>query len=318
VLTSSDAAAIADAFGLGEGAVLSGPVARGELGRVWRLTTSIGTWAVKEPVSADWAPPATGEEVAFQEAALAAGAHLPRPRRTSTGRVTARVGEVDLRVHEWVELLGPDPDVDAAAVGTEVGAIHRCGFMGTNPLDWWYTEPVGAARWDELVVELRAAGAPFAGDLAARRDDLVALEALVEPGTTLQTCHRDLWADNVLATAGGGLCVIDWDNCGLADPSHELAAVLYEFAFADPARVRALVDAYSSAGGTGRLTRRSDFTMAIAQIGHIGERACARWLDPSLSEEEHARAIDRAVEFLTDRPLTITAIDDLLDAAHSR
>ena len=30
-----------------------------------------------------------------------------------------------------------------------------------------------------------------------------------EPPRDLATCHRDLWADNVLPTQGGGLCVID-------------------------------------------------------------------------------------------------------------
>jgi hypothetical protein len=33
----------------GSHAVLSGPVARGEQGRVWYLQTSTGRWAVKEP-----------------------------------------------------------------------------------------------------------------------------------------------------------------------------------------------------------------------------------------------------------------------------
>ena len=49
----------------------------------------------------------------------------------------------------------------------------------------------------------------------------------------LQTCHRDLWADNVLPTADGGVCVIDWENSGPADPSQELGCVLFEFARGD-------------------------------------------------------------------------------------
>ena len=56
----------------------------------------------------------------------------------------------------------------------------------------------------------------------------------------IQTCHRDLWADNVLPTADGGVCVIDWENSGPADPSQELGCVLFEFARFDPGRVRAL------------------------------------------------------------------------------
>ena len=43
----------------------------------------------------------------------------------------------------------------------------------------WYTDPVGAAAWDDLVAQLDAAGAPFADRLAGQRDELVALEASV-------------------------------------------------------------------------------------------------------------------------------------------
>ena len=72
-----------------------------------------------------------------------------------------------------------------------------------------YHEPVGADRWDRLVEQLLEAGAPFAGRLADLRDELVALESWIEPPQMLQSCHRDLWADNVLPTADGGICVID-------------------------------------------------------------------------------------------------------------
>jgi len=65
----------------------------------------------------------------------------------------------------------------------------------------------------------------------------------------LRTCHRELWADNVLPTADGGVRVIDWENIGLADPSHELGCVLFEFARSDSGQVRALTDAYREAGG---------------------------------------------------------------------
>ena len=72
--------------------------------------------------------------------------------------------------------------------------------------------------------------------MAAMRDDLVELEALIEPARDLRTCHRDLWADNVRRTDDGGLCVFDFDNAGLADPSQELAAMLVEYCGSDPTR----------------------------------------------------------------------------------
>ena len=73
---------IAGRFQLGADAVLSGPVARGEVGRVWRLVTSLGVWAVKEP----FAPPSADEvndDAAFQDAVLAAEVAMPAVVRTA-------------------------------------------------------------------------------------------------------------------------------------------------------------------------------------------------------------------------------------------
>ena len=96
----------------------------------------------------------------------------------------------------------------------------------------------------------------------------------------LQTCHRDLWADNVLATADGGVCVIDWDDSGPADPSQELGCVLFEYARTDPGRARALTGACRQAGGPEAVTRRGHFPMLIAQPGDITQTAAADWLKP--------------------------------------
>jgi hypothetical protein len=45
VLDDGHAREIADRYSLGDGASLSGPVARGELGQVWQLATSLGLYA---------------------------------------------------------------------------------------------------------------------------------------------------------------------------------------------------------------------------------------------------------------------------------
>lgn len=79
---------------------------------------------------------------------------------------------------------------------------------------------------------------PFAGRLADLLDELVPPESWIEPPQMLQTCHRGLWADNVLPTSDGGVCIIDWENSGSADPSQELGCVLLEFACADLPRHR--------------------------------------------------------------------------------
>ena len=209
----------------------------------------------------------------------------------------------------------PDPGLDPALVGAAVAAIHQVSVTELGPPDPWYHEPVGAERWDQLVEQLRSAGAPFAGRLAELRDELVALESWIEPPETLRTCHRDLWADNVLPTADGGVCVIDWENSGPADPSQELACVLFEFARADPGRARALTDAYREAGGPARVTRRGHFSMLIAQLGHITEIAATDWLEPNPRSPDRADSAAWIGEVL-DEPHTRDAARTLLETVN--
>ena len=308
-----DAVDLARRFGLGGAARLSdGPVARGKVGAVWRLDTADGRWAAKvlfRPSGEDEVRVST----LFQEAAYAAGVPTPQVRRTTEGSVFARTGGVQVRVYEWVDLLPPDPCVDPALVGAVVAAIHQVPLTEPGPLDPWHREPVGADRWDQLVEQLLAAGAPFAGRLAGLRDELVALESWIEPPQLLRTCHCDLWADNVLPTADGGVCVIDWENSGPADPSHELGYVLFEFARGDPGRARALVDAYREAGGPATVNRRGHFSMLIAQLGHITEIAATDWLEPNPRSPDRADSAAWISEVF-DEPHTREVLDNLLTA----
>ena len=77
MLSPSDADRVAHEFDLGDGADMTGPVARGELGQIWRLRTIGGSFAIKE-----WFDEIPRNELlegaAFQEAASAAGVACPR------------------------------------------------------------------------------------------------------------------------------------------------------------------------------------------------------------------------------------------------
>jgi len=316
VLAVEDAAAIAERFGLGDGAALGPrPAARGELGQVWRLTTTTGAWAVKEPFE-----PQVEDQAelmaAYHEAVVAAGVPAPAIVRTTDGAILADVG-TQVRVYPWVEMHGTDTGIDAARVGELVAAIHQVRMSTDEAVDPWYAEPVGAARWDQLVARLTAHGAPHAAALGELRDELVALERLVSPPSMLQVCHRDLWADNLRATPAGDLCVIDWENCGAADPSQEVALVLFEFARGDAGRARALYAAYVGAGGPGRVDGPCSFSMTIAQLHHIGARACELWPVVGSADDDRRRALDRIEEFVGE-PLTHAVIDGLLAALGSR
>jgi len=308
-----DAMNLARRFALGQAARLSdGPVARGKQGVVWRLDTEDGSWAVKASFRQS-----SEDEVrlsaAFQEAAYVAGVPTPQVRRTTEGCVFAAIEGKQVRVYEWVDLQAPDVALDPERVGAVVAAIHRVSVADPSPLDQWYHEPVGADRWDQLIGQLVEAGAPFAGRLADLRDELVALECWIEPPEMLQTCHRDLWADNLLSTPGGGVCVIDWENSGPADPGQELGCVLFEFARADPGRARALTDAYRQAGGPATVNRRGHFSMLIAQLGHITEIAATDWLKPNPRSPRRADSAAWISEVL-DEPHTRERLETILAA----
>ena len=301
---------IAEAYELGDVVEMTGPT-RGEQGQVWRLVTSTGEWAVKETFN-ELSESEAARIAAFQTAAQSVGVGAPAVLTTATGTHLATVDGTALRLYGWVDICGPDVSLDPAAVGRLVAVLHRTIVPAWGQPHPWYTEPVGVG-WDELVAQATDQQAPFADTLAALRDELGVLEATLRPMAPLQTCHLDLWADNLRATAEGGLCLIDWDNCGPADPSREVALVLFEFGRGDHHRLRAIYESYLDSAGPGRVSGGADFTMLIAQLGHIGEMHLRRWLALPPGAPERAREEAGIEEFLGD-PLRRSTIDDILHA----
>jgi Ser/Thr protein kinase RdoA (MazF antagonist) len=313
VLHPGLAGRVAEAFDLGEDAVLVGPVATGRLGRIWRLTTERGRYAVKDsqlPID----PTEVARDAAYQDVVRAHDISMPAVVRTPVGDVLADV-EGPVRVYAWLDLLPSTRRLDPAAVGRVLARIHRVAVPTTNPVDGWYVDPVGDAVWQDLVGRLAAAGAPFTDRLAQLLPDVLEVEALLAPPTGVQVCHRDLWADNLLRTLDGELVVLDWENSGPASPSQELALALFEFGCGEPVRMRTLHEAYVDAGGPGRLTGPQDLTMVIAQTGHIAQTGCERWL---AARDDEARADNAAwvAEYL-DEPPTTAVVEAVLRAAGS-
>ena len=311
-LSDSAYRTVAAEFGLGEVLAHEGPTGRGEAGFVVRLTTSSGAWAVKQLLERD-TEAEVHEDVAFVAAARDAGVPTPAMITTQAGNVLLDVDDQQVRVTEWVDLRDLDRMLEPAAVGATLAALHRTPFTGTRGEDAWYRAPVGAQRWDELLSRLAAEGAPFADDLADMRDELVALEELLVDPHDLRTCHRDLFPENLRGTQSGAVCVIDWDNHGLAGTSQELAFVVWSFAAGRAHRAREIVESYTADGGPGRLRSPGDFTMLVATLGHINERACERWLDHPPDDPERDRMAALFAESVAD-PLTRQTIENLLDA----
>jgi Ser/Thr protein kinase RdoA (MazF antagonist) len=301
-------------FGLG---VARGPMtlaARGEQGVVWRLDTERDAYAVKQLLV-----PQHERELSAQLELEAAAAKrgtsftLPRTVRTRAGNVLAELADWQVRVQTWVDIAEPDIFIDPWQVGLMLAELHAAGSRTAAVVDPWYTAPVGVERWEHYLSGLEEVSAPITPVVAEELASLIALEAMLTEPTDMRMCHRDLWADNVRASGGGRLCVIDWDNAGSAGPSHELGMVLWEFSADDPARARALYDSYLAANGPGRVEGVEDFTMAIAQFGHFWEAAIMAWLDPESTQDDLIWGQAR-IDELTMRRLTPGSMTSLLDA----
>jgi len=312
-LTAEDATEVCRAYGLGEPTGTMRPVARGELGRVWRLPTEGGPVAVKDlfypPAEADAAA-----DVAFQFQALAAGVPLPAPRLTADGRVLARAPcGATVRAYEWLDLtpIGQRP---IERVGALLATLHRLAEPTMQPRHPWFVEPVGEPAWSSLLEDLTRAGAPFAADVAALLPELLALEALLPCPRwgDERRCHLDLDDSNLARDDRGRLVVLDWENSGPASPRGELAMVAAEYG---PIAAVRLVRTYHAAAGPAVLREPADFAVAVAVQGHLIETYARRWLrsgDPA-GAEDRRRSEWRIANFVA-QPLTRARIDGVLAA----
>jgi Ser/Thr protein kinase RdoA (MazF antagonist) len=301
---------VAERFGLGDHASLAGPVASGRLGEIWQLVAERGRFAVKH-AQLEVSPEDAELDAAFQESVRRAGVPMPAVVRAVDGAVVADVGGDLVRVYEWVDVLPADRRLDPSELGQVLAAVHAVVVTTDEPVDGWYVDPVGAEAWQELLVRLRTADAPFVDRLEAVLPAVCEAEGILVPAPRrVQVCHRDLWADNVRRTPGGGLVVLDWENSGPGDVNGELGCALFEYGLGQVDRMRTLYAAYVDAGGPGRLTGRGDLTMLVAQLGHIARIGCERWLASS-TDRERADNADWVGEFL-DEPVTVETVDRIL------
>jgi Ser/Thr protein kinase RdoA (MazF antagonist) len=239
----------------------------------------------------------------------------PGPVRSLDGPVLARIGGALVRVATWVDVEDARTDLDPRALGALLAVLHRDPLPAHGPVDPWYTDGVPPHTWEEVAQALAGARAPFAAEFAASVPGFLDLQEAFRPPETVQLCHRDLWANNLRATPDGGLCVLDWDNCGPAGATQELAVVLVEFCAGDAERVGALCRAYLAAGGRGLPAEPGDLTMVLAQFGHFALTAGRRWL---AAGDDDARA--RAEAWFREgyeHPLDRRGVEELLSAVRA-
>ncbi len=321
-MNDREARLLAGAFALGAPTDRAVPVARGEMGRVWRVDTDRGRHAVKElfyPLDeAD-----ARADVAFQRAALEAGLPMPRPITRPSGDVLLELerpggGMVAFRVYEWVDLAAPSR---APAPGIAAALLARLQCLdrpASTPMDPWFSEPIGAEGWASLVDAVREGAPPWLEAFERLAPGAEAAEAIVRearldrlPLAELRRCHLDFNPENVLLDVAGLPVILDWENSGPAPYEQELAYAMLDFA-RGPAAARDFLRVYHEAGGPADILGRESFALAIAVQSHIAD-TYARLGIASTTDEERARMAYR-IDELDTTLFTLESIDRLLDA----
>jgi Ser/Thr protein kinase RdoA (MazF antagonist) len=315
--TPPDGDAVAAAFDLGRPIDPPAFAARGELGRIWRLETSTGVWAVKELLQRADEQEAMAD-VVFQEAAIAAGIAMPRPVISRAGTALAVIGpagaQVTVRVYGWVDLApGPVP-APAGEAASILGRLHGLGIAAEGPPDPWFTDVPGLDRWHELLGRARLARADWRPAFEALVPVLIAGYPIISIGEHRPTmrCHLDFNPENVLMDARGRAVTLDWENSGAASAEQELASVLAEFV-PDPAGAPEFHQAYSDAGGPALVRDRSSFAMTLAVQANLAAWYAERALEDQTTAEDRARSA-HWIEDIAANVFTLDRIDAWLAA----
>lgn len=308
------AAIIAERFGWGPATsmVVAGD---GAMGRIWRLDTTSGSYAVKELY---WANEPSSEEavvlrqVSFCERARAAGISAPENLPAASGRYLVTLpedyGGALVRAYEWIDGRGLMPtDRGATWAGHTLGILERLRVRpGDQPLDPWSYRVPTAEDWAALVDRCGQSGQPWADDLRRAVPALLEESRYVEypDPNALIVNHTDFQRQNVLVEHCGRFVLLDWDDAGPMTPTRSLASALgcwhVRGAEVDADGIRETMRAYRAAGGQARLTDLTDFGSSIS--GYVNYVYCQAELslDRSAPAQLRADAAQRMPDVLPD------------------
>ena len=158
-----------------------------------------GTWAVKqdlEPLDADDVA-AAEVSAEFHHRCWQSGIPTPEPLRSRAGDFVVRRSGEHVSAFSWVDLREPDPTIDPGPVGTLLAQLHAVPAPPQGAVHEWFEAPIGEPEWKAVLKASRAAGAPYVDRLAEVLPALVLVESILTPMRPVQTCHLDLWSDNL-------------------------------------------------------------------------------------------------------------------------
>lgn len=306
---------------LGEAFCLAGelgavPVARGAMGRVWRVDTATGPHAAKELF---WEPPTGAQaarELAFAAAARAVGVPSPAGLPGADGsplQVEPGTGRT-WRLYEWVDGDVPPRD-DLPTAQWLAGCVARMHLLAEPPggdVDPWFWRV--DADWPALADAADRAGKPWAARLRRRLPHLAELTARVAaapPEETVYT-HADANAANTLVERGTGRRVlVDWDNCGPLPPVGEVGRLVQDH-YRDDDAVRRVVRAYRAAGGPADLDGPHVLSVAQAIWLNYVSLQVDTLLNPAVADPDQRAFAERGLGLLEQLP-TPAELDHVLD-----
>jgi Ser/Thr protein kinase RdoA (MazF antagonist) len=309
------AAIIAERFGWGPAAsmVVAG---HGAMGRIWRLDTTSGSYAVKElywahePSSKE---AAVAHQVSFCERARAAGISAPENLPATSGHYLISLpedcGSTSVRAYEWIDGRGVTPADSGAATwaGQTLGILERLQVPpGDQPVDPWSYRVPTAEEWAAMADRCLQSGQPWAGDLRRAIPALLELSQYIEypDPRMLVVTHTDFQRQNVLVEPGGRFVLLDWDDAGPMTPNRSLAGALdcwhVRGAEVDADGIRETMRAYRAAGGQAQLTDLADFGSSIS--GYVNYVYCQAGLslDRSGPPQLRADANERMPDLIPD------------------
>lgn len=311
------ARAVADAFGLGEVTGAMRSLARADdMGRQWSLQTSRGRWAVRT-MDTWWPIVSAEDDMALQEAALAAGVLLPAPVRSRAGNVTEEVGGHLWRVYEWAHSGPPMAAPASSAVTREVGGILATLHGLALPVDRvspWHADRLTPVTWPELAA--RATGAPWSAELDAAVPVLAELATIEDVAGKPVLSHNTIGPGQVRRGRRGRLIVFAWEHAGGQPPDWELGNALMDWTVdsgstVNVAGARALVEGYRATAGSLPELDMSMFRGAVTGLANYVFGLVEYALDATGEDRRYA---DRSVRHVLTNLPTRTTLERLLAA----
>lgn len=255
----------------GLGKLLAEPqtVSGGLIHRMWRLTTTQGSFAVKQLNPAIMCKPGIQDAYRLSERIATDMAVHGIPAVTALsyqGDTLQIIDNEHYLLYPWMSgevlpILPPDP-IRAHLIGNILGRMHtlHLSYPEITSLQW---EHFHEDDWEMLAFQAVDQELSWAYPVYAALPKLLEWcrwyeEAGEMLGRSLVVSHRDLNQKNILWSNATGVAspyLIDWEAAGLINPTVELAAVALCWSGLDTGEMReetftAVMDGYVQAGGT--------------------------------------------------------------------